>query len=98
MGIECVDIGGHANFPHIEDNSSQFSTIVFTGSKKKEENTDEIIRDTMLANWIGIFWKTAIIITDNDGVYWKRVPRFLYGSEYNIADGYSWTVSKSGRD
>ena len=39
-----VDYGGFAAFLHIKDAFSRFAAITFTGTKKKEDQTEDMVR------------------------------------------------------
>ena len=61
-----VDYGDHATFLHIRDTLSRFSEIVFIGSKKREEQTAEMVRETMISNWLAVFGAPEILLVDKD--------------------------------
>ena len=73
--MDCVDIGGQANSPHIQDTFPRFAAIVFSGTKKQAEQTDGGIRDVMVASWFGVFGSPYILIAEKYSRLIGTAPR-----------------------
>ena len=52
VGMDFVDYGNQATFLHIRDTFSRFPLITFTGTKKKEEQTAEMAKETVISEWV----------------------------------------------
>ena len=64
--MDFVDYGDHATFLHIQDTFSRFSVIFFLGTKKREEQTAEMVREAMISNWIAVFGTPGILLVGKD--------------------------------
>ena len=53
--MDFVDYGDHATFLHIQDTFSRFSAVSFLGTKKRGEQTAEMVRETVISNWLDVF-------------------------------------------
>ena len=53
--MDFVDYGGYAAFLHIPDTFSRFRAIVYTGAKKRDEQTAEIAR-------VGLIYRCLAVV------------------------------------
>ena len=65
--VDFLGYGDFATFLRIQDTFSHFSAIVLRGvSKKKEEQTAEMVRGKVIPNWLAVFGAPRIIVVDKD--------------------------------
>ena len=64
--MDFGDYGDHATFLHIRDTFSRFSVVIFLGTKKREEQTAEMVRETVISNWLAVFGAPDILVVDKD--------------------------------
>ena len=50
--MDFADYGIHAAFLHIQDTFSSFSVVIFMGTKKKEEQTAEMVKERAISERI----------------------------------------------
>ena len=50
--MDFVDYGDHATFLRIQDTFSRFSVVIFLGTKKKAEQTAEMVKESVISEWI----------------------------------------------
>ena len=60
--MDFVDYGDFATSVRTQDASSRFSVIVFMGGKK-EEQTSEMVRGSVIPNWSAAFGAPEIMAT-----------------------------------
>ena len=74
VGMDFVDYGDRAAFLRIRDTFSRFSAIIFSGAKKKEEQTAEMAKESAISEYVAFLGDTR----NNDGrwgfqIYWEVV-------------------------
>ena len=93
--MDFVDFGGLAAFLHIKGTFSRLSSVVFIWSKKIEAQTAEIIRETAIAHWMGVFGKPAIFIVDKDARFGGEIIQDIARKVTFPYKGYSVISSQS---
>ena len=63
VAMDFVGYGDYSTFLHIRDTFSRFSAIIFLGDKKKGEQTAEMVKESVISEWIPFFGDTW----NNDG-------------------------------
>ena len=99
--MDFVDYGGHATFLHIQDTFSRFSVIRFLGAKKRDEQTAEMVRETVISNWLAVFGAPEILIADKDKRFIGKV-RQAFCTTRNITlqaviPGHRQSLGATGR-
>ena len=86
--VDFLGYGDFATFLRIQDTFSHFSAIVLRGvSKKKEEQTAEMVRGKVIPNWLAVFGAPRIIVVDKDSRFTVGdFPRVLYRPLYSFAN------------
>ena len=64
--MDIVDYGDYAAFLHIRANFSRFRAAIFTGAKKKGEQTAEMARVEAISNCLAASGAPVIIVADKD--------------------------------
>ena len=64
--MDFVDYGDFAAFLHIQDTFPRSPVIISIGAKKKEEQTDEMVRGDAISNWKAVYGAPGIIVADRD--------------------------------
>ena len=64
-----VDYGALATFLHIQDTFSRFSVISFWGTKKKEEQTAEMVKESAISDRMAIFWTPEITMAGKYSIF-----------------------------
>ena len=78
--MDFADYGDHATFLYIQDTFSRFSVIAFIGTKKLEEQTAEMVRETMISNWIAVLAHQKFYWWVKISDLLENLSRFLYRS------------------
>ena len=65
-GVDFVDYGDLSTFVHIRDTFSRFSAISFSGTKKQEEQTAEMVRASVISNWVDVSDTPEIMAAGKD--------------------------------
>ena len=69
VGMDSVDYGDFPTSLHIQDTFSRFSAIIFTGAKKKEEQTSEMARGKVIPSCLAVCGAPEIIVVGKDSEF-----------------------------
>ena len=64
--MDFVDYGRHATFLRIQDTFSRFPVIIFLGTKKKQEQTSEMVKASAISEWVASFGAPEITMVYKD--------------------------------
>ena len=67
--MDFADNADHSTFLHTRDTFSRFPAIIFSGAKMKEGQTAEMVKESVISEWVSFFGAPEITMADKD-------PRF----------------------
>ena len=62
--MDFVEYGDHAAFLHIQDTFSRFTVIIFSRTKKQEEQTAEMAKESAISERMAFFGEPEITTAD----------------------------------
>ena len=93
-----MDFAGYGDFVAFLNARGSFSRLhaaIFTGTKKKEEQTAEMVRLKEIPNWSAAFGAPEIIVVDKDARFTGGLfQEFCTAPKYSFANSNSGTSSK----
>ena len=70
-----LDCGDLSTFLHIHDAFSRFSVIVYSGAKKKEEQTADMVNESAISDWAAVFGAPEIMMVGQDSRFIEKLFR-----------------------